>query len=193
MIFFPYRSPLDFYSGADTSLVLILNSLYEPHLKHSGSLHPKTTKHVFTSLGHVLLHIFTLSHIPQCVNNINRPCYKSPCPTIQCKLKLCIHWTIWSRCVATKYVANTGADGLFSAGVSVLFDQMCVSDIIHLQRAQHMSTKPSKWSLHIKPQRSLNQVSAAYKATHLRLRESCWSLDWRRSATEKLLLPKKFL
>ncbi len=94
-------------------------------LKHSGSLHPKTTKHVLTSLGHVLLHIFTLFHIPQCVNNINRPCYKSPCPTVQCKLKLCIHWTIWSRCVATKYVANTGADGLFSAGVSVLFDQMC--------------------------------------------------------------------
>ncbi len=79
MIFFPYCSPLDFYSGADTSLVWILNSLYEPHLKHSGSLHPKTTKHVLTSLGHVLLHIFTLSHIPQCVNNINRPCYKSPC------------------------------------------------------------------------------------------------------------------
>ncbi len=25
-----------------------------------------------------------------------------PWPTVQCKLKLCIHWTIWSRCVATK-------------------------------------------------------------------------------------------
>ncbi len=192
MIFFPYRSPLDFYSGADTSLdsKFIVWASFKAQW---FSAPKKTTKHVLTSLGHVLLHIFTFSHIPQCVNNINRPCYKSPCPTVQCKLKLCIHWTIWSRCVATKYVANTGADGLFSAGVSVLFDQMCVPDIIHLQRAHHMSTKPSKWSLHIKPQRSLNQVSAADKATHLRLRESCWSLDWRRSATEKLLLPKKFL
>lgn len=67
-----------------------------------------------------------------------------PCPTVQCKLKLCIHWTIKSSCVATKYVPNTGADGLFSAGVSVLFDQLCVPDIIQLQRAHHMSTNPSK-------------------------------------------------
>lgn len=84
-----------------------------------------------------------------------------PCRTIKWKPKLSIHWTVRSSCVATKYVLNTGADGLFSTGASVLFDQLCVPDIIHLRRAHHTCMNPSKWSLHIKRQHGLDEVSPA--------------------------------
>lgn len=38
-----------------------------------------------------------------------------------------------------------------------------------------------------------DQAKELLNPTHLSLRESCWSLDLSRSATEKLALPRKLL